>query len=77
MWFEILPAMFIIAGCVALSPFASAMTNGLILGNRFRRRLSTDEQRLHYHRDYRRFGSPYANGGLENIPDDECPCKHN
>ncbi|XP_076265423.1 NADH dehydrogenase (ubiquinone) MWFE subunit isoform X2 [Rhynchophorus ferrugineus] len=47
------------------------LINKLVVGNCYRRRLSTLGQFTQYQRDKRLTNNPYILAGLENIPDEE------
>lgn len=71
MWFEALPSLIATGAFVgipfALIPLMHKLVNN---GNAFNRDLTKYEQRLAYYRDTRLTGNPYAQQGLEAIPDE-------
>lgn len=71
MWFEILPAAFIIGGAIAFPGLCIIVMNKLIHGNIYNRDLTLPLDRRYYLRDSRLSNNPYKQFGLETIEDDK------
>uniref|UniRef100_A0A6P7F8F1 Uncharacterized protein LOC114326822 n=1 Tax=Diabrotica virgifera virgifera TaxID=50390 RepID=A0A6P7F8F1_DIAVI len=70
MWFEILPSLGIIVGALAFPHVSAYYFNYIVVGNMFRRKMESFEERIQYLRDRRLTRNPYKVQGLEAIPDD-------
>ncbi|KAJ8940094.1 hypothetical protein NQ318_011476 [Aromia moschata] len=73
MWFEIIPAFSIVCASMAAPHYLAYVLNSLVVGNCFRRKLETREQRMQYLRDRRLADNPYEVLGLDRLKD-ECEC---
>ncbi|KAK9718954.1 NADH-ubiquinone oxidoreductase MWFE subunit [Popillia japonica] len=69
MWYEILPSFGIIFAAMCVPHYGAYVINKLALGNPYRRRLESPNQRLTYIRDRRLTGNVYNVAGLDAIPD--------
>lgn len=64
MWFDILPSIAIIATCGALPHIAAYLLNKLVVGNYYRRKLTTFDLRMQYLRDIRLTKHAYVIAGI-------------
>ncbi|XP_017769057.1 PREDICTED: uncharacterized protein LOC108557158 [Nicrophorus vespilloides] len=69
MWYEILPSFGIVVAAMGIPHLSAYVINKVAIGNFYRRRLLTEEEKRNYLRDTRLTNNPYTIAGLENIPD--------